>query len=115
MLLCGCGEGRREALHIAGNDRSIMAPNEAGEDIAMRRRRMRWRAWHRGTRELDLILGPFADARAEGFGAEELTRFEALMSEEDTDILQWAMGQAEMPATADRALMDEIKSFIGTK
>jgi antitoxin CptB len=91
-----------------------MAPKEAGEDIAMRRRRIRWRAWHRGTRELDLILGPFADARAEGFSDAELSRFEALMSEEDTDLLQWAMGQAEMPPGADRALMDEIKSFIGT-
>lgn len=80
----------------------------------MRRRRARWRAWHRGTRELDLILGPFADARAEGFGEPELTRFEALMGEEDTDLLKWAMGQAEPPASADRAMMDEIKSFMGT-
>ena len=81
----------------------------------MRRRRLKWRAWHRGTRELDLILGPFADARAEGFGDAELSRLEALMSEEDTDLLQWAMGQAEMPPGADRALMDEIRSFIGSR
>ncbi len=78
----------------------------------MRRRRARWRAWHRGTRELDLILGPFADARAAGFEDAELSRFEALMSEEDTDLLQWAMGQAEPHAEADTAMIADIRTFI---
>jgi antitoxin CptB len=91
-----------------------MAPKEAGEDIAMRRRRVRWRAWHRGTRELDLILGPFADAKAGGFGEAELGRFEALMSEEDTDLLQWAMGQTEPRAGADTAMIEDIRIFIGS-
>ena len=39
---------------------------DAGEDIAIRRRRLRYRAWHRGTKEMDLVLGPFADAHLEG-------------------------------------------------
>ena len=65
-----------------------MAPSkDAGEDIAMRRRRLRYRAWHRGTKEMDLVLGPYADAHADGLGANELTRLETLMDEEDTDLL----------------------------
>ncbi|NMA96942.1 MAG: succinate dehydrogenase assembly factor 2, partial [Phyllobacteriaceae bacterium] len=55
----------------------------AGEDIAIRRKRLRYRAWHRGTKEMDLILGPFADAHVESYGAAELDRLEALMDEED--------------------------------
>jgi antitoxin CptB len=92
-----------------------MAPKEAGEDIAMRRRRLRWRAWHRGTRELDLILGPFADARAELAAASELDRIERLLTEEDTDLLKWATGEVEPPPRVDRPLIDEIRDFAFRK
>lgn len=92
-----------------------MAPPEtAGEDIAMRRRRLRYRAWHRGTREMDLILGPFADAHLEGLKGSELTRFEELLGEEDTDLLKWVMGQEAPPADADRALLDQVIAFRTT-
>jgi antitoxin CptB len=88
-----------------------MAQNDAGEDIAMRRRRLLWRAWHRGTRELDLILGPFADAHVEEYGAAELARLEALLVQEDTDLLKWMMQQAEPPEGVDRALVSAISRF----
>jgi antitoxin CptB len=83
-------------------------PKDAGEDIAIRRRRLRYRAWHRGTKEMDLVLGPFADAFVEGYGPAELDRLEALMDEEDTDLLKWVMGQEPVPASADGRLLDEI-------
>lgn len=89
-----------------------MAPSEdAGEDIAMRRRRLRYRAWHRGTKEMDLVLGPYADAHVERLGAVELTRLERLMDEEDTDLLKWVMGQEPVPAGVDAALLAEIIAF----
>lgn len=74
----------------------------AGEDIAIRRKRLRYRAWHRGTKEMDLILGPFADAHVDRYGAAELDRLEALMNEEDPPLLKWVMGQEEPPASVDR-------------
>ncbi|HWA20049.1 MAG TPA: succinate dehydrogenase assembly factor 2 [Devosia sp.] len=74
----------------------------------MRRRRVRYRAWHRGTKEMDLVLGPFADAFVGSYGAKELDRLEALMDEEDTDLLKWVMGQEPVPATADGALLEDI-------
>ena len=93
-----------------------MAPSkEAGEDIAMRRRRLRYRAWHRGTKEMDLVLGPYADAHAEALGPDELTRLERRMDEEDTDLLKWVMGQESVPATADGPLLAEIIAFRTAK
>ena len=89
-----------------------MAPEKAaGEDLSMRRRRLRYRAWHRGTKEMDLVLGPFADAHLDGFGAPELDRLEALMDEEDTDLLKWVMGQEDVPARADAALLETIIAY----
>lgn len=68
------------------------------EDDAIRLRRLRLRAWRRGTREMDLILGPFADARLGAMPPAEVAAFEALIAEEDTDLLAWVMGQVAPPA-----------------
>ena len=60
---------------------------------------------------MDLVLGPFADAHLDGFGAPELDRLEALMDEEDTDLLKWVMGQEQVPSTADAALLETIIAY----
>jgi antitoxin CptB len=80
----------------------------AGEDISMRRKRLRYRAWHRGTKEMDLILGPFADAHTEAMGGAELDRLEALMDEEDPPLLTWVMGQQEPPAHVDQDFLQHV-------
>ncbi|WP_395820794.1 succinate dehydrogenase assembly factor 2 [Devosia sp.] len=77
----------------------------------MRRRRMKYRAWHRGTKEMDLVLGPYADAHLDGLDAAGLDRLEQLMDEEDTDLLKWVMGQELPPPSIDRALLAEIIAF----
>ncbi len=84
---------------------------DAGEELAMRLRRLRYRAWHRGTKEMDLLLGPYADARLEGMGTVELDRFETLLEEADTDLLKWLMGQEPAPADADHELLAELLRF----
>ncbi|MEO9228952.1 MAG: succinate dehydrogenase assembly factor 2 [Devosia sp.] len=89
-----------------------MAPEKAaGEDLSMRRRRLRYRAWHRGTKEMDLVLGPFADAHLEGYDTPELDRLETLMDEEDTDLLKWVMGQEPVPTGSDSALLETIIAY----
>jgi antitoxin CptB len=86
-----------------------MAPqNRAGEDILLRRRRLTYRAWHRGTRELDLLLGPFADAALDGMEAAELDRFERLLETQENELQTWLLGQETPPPTADRDLLDRI-------
>lgn len=77
----------------------------------MRRRRLRYRAWHRGTKEMDLVLGPFADAHLDGLGTAELDRLETLMDEEDTDLLKWVVGQEPVPAGVDAELLETIIAF----
>jgi antitoxin CptB len=83
----------------------------AGEDIGMRTKRLRYRAWHRGTREMDLILGGYADAHAPGWDAADLGRFEALMEEGDVDLLAWIVGQVSVPADADGEMIADIRRF----
>ena len=72
------------------------------DDADARRRRLRYRAWHRGTKEMDLLLGPYADAHTPGMPVAELDRLETLMEEADTDLLKWAMGQETPPPSIDR-------------
>ncbi len=80
----------------------------AGEDISMRRKKLRYRAWHRGTREMDLVLGPFADERADQMDEQQLDRLEALMNEEDPPLLTWILGQATPPDHVDLAFLAEV-------
>lgn len=86
-------------------------PKDAGEDSALRVRRMRYRAWHRGTKEMDLLLGPYADAKLEGMDRPELDRFETFLEEADTDLLKWLMGQEPAPADADHDLLADVLKF----
>ncbi len=84
---------------------------DAGEELPMRLRRLRYRAWHRGTKEMDLLLGPYADARLGGMDRAELDRFETLIEEADTDLLKWLMGQEPAPADADHELLADLLRF----
>jgi antitoxin CptB len=93
-----------------------MAPQKAaGEELSMRLRRLRYRAWHRGTREMDLILGPYADARLPTMPSTELDRFEALLEEVDTDLFDWLMGNLPTPPDADRQLLADLLAFKTAK
>jgi antitoxin CptB len=88
---------------------------DAGEELSMRLRRLRYRAWHRGTKEMDLLLGPYADARLGAMEVAELDRFETLLEEADTDLLKWLMGQEPTPADADADLLADLLKFRTAK
>ena len=59
---------------------------------------LHWRAWHRGTREADLMIGGFFDAHHAAWGSPERHWFSGLLDEQDVDIMAWAIGTAEAPA-----------------
>ena len=67
------------------------------DPLETRRKRLRFRAWHRGTKESDLLLGPFADANLDALDADGLSRFEALLARSDPEIMDWMTGAAEPP------------------
>jgi antitoxin CptB len=66
-------------------------------DHDSRLRRLKFRAWHRGFREADLILGPFADTHGPNLTPEQLDTFETLMEESDREIYAWIVGQEPTP------------------
>ena len=65
--------------------------------LAYRLRRLRFRAWHRGTREADYMIGGFFDRYAAGWGEAEIGWFEALIDEDDVDVMAWALGTLPVP------------------
>nr|WP_269717035.1 succinate dehydrogenase assembly factor 2 [Caulobacter sp. NIBR2454] len=77
----------------------------------VRLKKIRFRAWHRGFREADLILGPFADNHVHLLTLEQLDRLEALMEENDHDIYGWIIGRFETPPAFDHDVMDMLKTF----
>lgn len=80
-------------------------------DLDPRRRKALFRSWHRGMREVDLILGSFADAEIETLSDEELTIYEEFMSELDGDILKWVTGEEQVPAKHDTPIFAKILSY----
>ena len=78
-------------------------------DRDARLKRLRFRAWHRGTREADLMIGGFLDAYGDGWSDAEMAWFEALLEEQDVDIMAWAIGAAPSPAAYDGEPMRRLK------
>jgi antitoxin CptB len=78
----------------------------AGPDIAMKR--ALWRAHHRGTKEADMLVGGFADRWLAGLDAAGFAWFEALLEEQDVDILAWAFGKAEPPEALRGVHMERL-------
>ena len=80
----------------------------APEDRATRLKRLRMRAWRRGIKEMDLILGGYADAALDGLDAAGLDRFEAALAENDHDLLAWVTGR-DAPPARHAALIGELR------
>jgi antitoxin CptB len=80
-------------------------------DLDPRRRKILFRAWHRGMREMDLIMGRFADAEIGGLSEAELDEFERLIEALDRDLLSWVTGEAEVPENYDSEVFRRLKAF----
>lgn len=80
-------------------------------DDDARLKKLRFRAWRRGFREADLILGPFADKHVPAMTPAELDRFEALLEQPDQDLYGWIVGTCATPPEFDHEIMNRIKVF----
>ena len=76
-----------------------------------RRKRLLFRCWHRGTREMDLILGRFADAEIGNLSDDELTQLETLLEEADPDLYAAITGDKVLPAKVIGPLFARIKAY----
>ena len=76
-----------------------------------RRKKLQYRAWHRGFREADLILGPFADAHVGTLDEATIDEFEVLLDQPDHDLYAWIIGQTEPPSPFDCSALALIRQF----
>ena len=80
-------------------------------DRDARLKRLRFRAWHRGTKEADMLIGGFFDRFGAGWSDEEMAWFEALLEEQDVDIMAWAIGTAAPPARYAGPMMERLRTL----
>lgn len=83
----------------------------SSEGLDLRRRKLLFRSWHRGMREMDLILGSFADAEIGTLTASEIDQYEKLLEIPDTELLPWITGERPIPAERDIAILRRVLAF----
>jgi antitoxin CptB len=76
-----------------------------------RRRRLLYRVWHRGTREMDLILGRFADAAVTQLTEAEIAELEQLAEVPDPELYAWLTGGRPVPDAYDHAVFRRLRDF----
>ena len=75
------------------------------------RRKLKFRSVRRGTKESDLVIGGFAEAHLDTLDAAQLDRFEALLDENDQDVLSWVIGMTPPPAEFETDVLDMLRNF----
>ena len=80
-------------------------------DLDFRRRRVLFRSWHRGLREMDLLMGRFADAEIGTMSDDDLLAFEGLIEVPDADLFRWITGELATPSNHDSPVLRRLKAF----
>ncbi|MGD0634878.1 MAG: succinate dehydrogenase assembly factor 2 [Beijerinckiaceae bacterium] len=81
------------------------------EGLDVRRRRILFRSRHRGMREMDLIMGGFADSQLGDLPEEDIDALEILLDLPDHDVFSWLTGDVALPAAHDTPVFRKLKSF----
>lgn len=80
-------------------------------NLETRRKRAYFLSWHRGTREMDLLIGGFADKHLSSLTEAQLGRYEALLQEADSDLYNWITGTDTPPETVNTDVLRQLCSF----
>ena len=93
-----------------------MSGNAGGPEISSggldsRRRRLLFRSWHRGIREMDMVFGRFADAKIAALSEAELDDFERLLELRDQQVFEWVFGAQPLDAAYDTPLFRRLLAF----
>lgn len=109
---CDLHAGRSNFHHRALSTVRRVGHNleQAMDDLC---KRLCFRAWRRGFRELDLILGPFADAQIAQLDQHEIAELELLLDAPDQDVYSWIIGRSAAPAQFEGGVMRKIRAFAG--
>ena len=82
------------------------------EKLEIRRKRLKYRSQHRGTKELDLLLGRFAVDRLDDLNSDQIDRFEALLDLPSPLVYAWVTGQDNPPPEMDTDVLRLLREFI---
>jgi antitoxin CptB len=85
------------------------------EPSDVRKKRELFRCWHRGTQEIDLILGLFAEEAVDSLDDAQLDRLEALIDCTDVDLFDWILGNSLVPAEHDHDVLRLLRGFSGAR
>ncbi len=75
------------------------------ENLEKRRKQLIFRSWHRGTREMDMILGSYAEQHIETMSANDLNEYAAFLEISDPELYNWYMRKEAVPNNLDTPLM----------
>ena len=81
------------------------------ETREIRRKRLLFRSWHRGTREADLLLGSFAEQQLAALSDAELDQYEELLANSDGPIMDWVTGRVTPPPEQDSDVLRRLMNF----
>ena len=84
---------------------------DSAEHLKIERKRLKFRSWHRGTREMDLLLGRFADRHLDAFDGSTLRAYAALLEQPDPDIYDWVCGRGQCPEGELRPIVAALTEF----
>jgi antitoxin CptB len=99
----------RARILVAEHDARAETPSDPRRE---RLGRLTFRAWRRGFREADLVLGPFMEAEGTALSDAELDAFEALLAEDDHDLYAWIIETKATPEPHDTPLMARLRAFM---
>lgn len=83
----------------------------AAESIHITRKRLIFRSWHRGTREMDIIMGRFAKAHVPHMTADQLAAYDRLLTCQDPDVYDWYIGKTPVPDSEKSDVVDMLLAF----
>ena len=85
--------------------------NKLLTDNDLRRKRLRYRSWHRGWKETDIILGQFADENIDKLDDEQLDAYEQLLDENDADIWDWLVGKLPPTKSIYAPILEALQAY----
>lgn len=87
------------------------------QNIENKRKQLTFRSWHRGTREMDLIMGSFADENIASFTEEEIKLYDDILQIPDPDLYDWVSGRKEPPSNVMNSVLEKFikHDFAATK
>jgi antitoxin CptB len=82
------------------------------ESLENRRKKLIFRSWHRGTREMDLLLGSFAERHVPGFSEENLEYYAQILEISDPDLYNWISGVEKLPANMENPVLETLRAHV---